>query len=227
MPLAVPNTSGTIPASNAITVHGRAEGSTPATAVDVYVQIEGSNWVMGNAILEQAREVHDLVRRAAQLGIPASAFGVEAMNVRTESGLFSKSTQATYDLVVRLDDMALLPAFLGAISDTRKATLQRLEWRYGDEAQAIESLLAEAAVRATGKARALAAALGIQLGPLLSADDSVTSQPWQPPAPQGFAVPAPARSSKAQATPDFGFAMGHRRRLEAAVVLRFGTGLQG
>jgi uncharacterized protein YggE len=177
-----------------IRVSATERGEVRAHAARIHVTVESERLAFGNAALEASRELADLVRRLRELGVGEDATSVRGVHSSTKSGLLSKETRTVYTIVVRVDDLARLGEYLGAISVHKSAVSSRVEWLYDEHAASAAG--AAAALRvAEAKAQVMARAVGCDLAGLKSASDT-WSMPEVPPAPLLAAAPAQARGEE-------------------------------
>lgn len=143
------------------------------------------------------------------------------MQIAVQSGIFSKSSAATYQLRIRVNQLDAVAGVLGVISAAKQMTLERLDWQYPNDAQEHARLLARATSNGLIKAKAVAEALQQTLGSLLLAQESAFSAPVHE---QSFAGRAPMMMARQRAEPaDLGMQVQQHRRVKCEVRLAFGV----
>jgi uncharacterized protein YggE len=149
--------------SGIIVVELSAEHELEADHVDAVVDVKASAFFTGNAAFANAREVAALVQRMAELGVPATAFSLQAVQAETSEGLLSRSSSALYTVRIRLVDMARVGDVLAALSGLKQATLLELRWGFAREPEARQEWMEALARESVKKARRVAAGLGVAL----------------------------------------------------------------
>lgn len=133
-----------------------------ASHANLYVTIRGSSVVSGNEALKKAREVSQLVEALISFGLSPEAVQLLGVHIETASGVLLKSSSATYRLRVRVEKLEQLAELLDIIASQKNAALERIEWKYPEEA-AGERALASAIAKGKAKAEKVAASLGVKL----------------------------------------------------------------
>ena len=139
-----------------------AWGEIAPSAADVHVTLTSDRFFSGAAALAKAEELRALVTAVTARAIPESAVSLEGVTLDVSSGVFSRSSSATYRVRIHLADTSKLPDVLDAVSGAKKAILSHVAWDYSGS-KTPDSLLTSCAERAAAKARALGAALGVTL----------------------------------------------------------------
>lgn len=188
-----------------------------ASHADLLFTCKGSSLITGQAALTQAREVQRLVGDLKAAGIAED--DIELRNVKAEvsSGIFSKSSSASYSLRARCRQLEQLGDVLAAATEQKNVTLERLEWRYPEGSEAEVAALERCYQAASAKARRLAAALGVELGAVFSARDTVVDSEA---AYQGQ-VDIQLGLYRARATSDSGLEMRHRKEMTYSVTVLY------
>ena len=133
-----------------------------ATHADLFVAVRGSSLVSGDQALKKAKEVNQLVEALSSLGLGSEAIHLQGVHIETSSGTLLKSSSATYRLRIRCEKLDQLAEMLDIVGSQKNATLERIQWKYSEDAareQGLEAALEKAKARA-GK---VAAALGVKL----------------------------------------------------------------
>jgi uncharacterized protein YggE len=133
-----------------------------ATHTDLHVTVKGSSLVGGDAAMKKAKEVSQLVEALVNLGVKEDAVKLQGVNIETSSGVLVKSSSATYRLKIRCEKLDQFAEILDAISSQKNASLNRVEWKYNEDA-ARESGLNLAIEKAKRKAEKITARLGVKL----------------------------------------------------------------
>jgi uncharacterized protein YggE len=133
-----------------------------ASHANLYVTVKGSSVVSGDQALKKAREVSQLVEALTSYGLRPEAIQLLGVHIETESGILLKSSSASYRLRIRVEKLDQLAELLDIIASQKNATLERIEWKYPDEA-ARERALDSAMAKAKAKAGKIATAMGVRL----------------------------------------------------------------
>jgi uncharacterized protein YggE len=133
-----------------------------ASHANLYVTVKGSSVVSGNEAMKKAKEVSQLVEALTRFGLSPDAVHLQGVRIEASSGALLKSSSATYHLKIKSEKLEQLAGLLDIIAEQKNAGLERIEWKYPEEAARERSL--ESAI-AKGKERAekVAASLGVKL----------------------------------------------------------------
>jgi uncharacterized protein YggE len=116
-----------------------------ASHANLYVTVKGSSIVSGNEALKKAREVSQLVEALTRFGLSPESIQVQGVHIETASGTLLKSSSAIYRLKVRIEKLEQLAGLLDILAEQKNTTLERIEWRYPEEAAREQGL--ESAIR--------------------------------------------------------------------------------
>jgi uncharacterized protein YggE len=133
-----------------------------ASYTDLFVTVRGSSFVSGNEALKKAKEVSRLVVELTRYGIPAENINLQGIFIESPSGVLLKSSSATYRLRVCCKKLDQIAELLDIVASQKNAVLERIAWKYPDEAareRGLETALAKAKV----KVERIAASLGVKL----------------------------------------------------------------
>jgi uncharacterized protein YggE len=133
-----------------------------ASHANLYVTVKGSSVVSGNEAMKKAKEVSQLVEALTSFGLSQDAIQLQGVRIETSSGALLKSSSAIYHLKVRSEKLEQLPALLDILASQKNAALNRIEWKYPEEA-ARERGLEAAIAKGKAKAEKVAATMGIKL----------------------------------------------------------------
>jgi uncharacterized protein YggE len=133
-----------------------------ASHANLYVTVKGSSVVSGNEAMKKAREVSQLVDALTRFGLSPEVVQLLGVHIETASGALLKSSSATYRLRVRVEKLDQLADLLDIVASQKNATLERIEWKYPEEA-ARERGLESAIAKGKAKAEKVAAAMGVKL----------------------------------------------------------------
>jgi uncharacterized protein YggE len=209
---------------NRIEVLGEHEEDQAATGVHLHASIEGSSFFTGRAALIKAKELAALVAALAAEGVDASCIDLTGVRVAVQSGIFSKSSAAVYQLRIRLTGLEAIAGVLGVISASKQMTLERLEWQYPNDAKEQARLLACATSNGLTKARAVAEALSQPLGTLLVAQETGANAPAHE---QHLAGAAPLMLARRRMeSAEMGMEVQHHRKVRWEVRLTFAVGVR-
>ncbi|HEY4182093.1 MAG TPA: SIMPL domain-containing protein [Kofleriaceae bacterium] len=174
-------------ASELVTGHVRAAAAT------LHVTLSATKFFSGSAALSKSEELRALADALRRIGLPADAFTLNGATLDVSTGLFSRSSSVTYRAQIRIVDIDMLANVLELVADAKQARLTHVSWDYPTTAPS--ALVTEAATRAAGKAKLLAAALGAELGALHEVRDDVHTEQVQPYLIAGMVMPLGARKS--------------------------------
>ncbi|MBX3729684.1 MAG: hypothetical protein KF858_10910 [Candidatus Sumerlaeia bacterium] len=130
----------------------------------VHLELKGSTLVQGNAALKEVKELADLVKRAAYVGIKPDSFVVHNIQADTSTGLVGKTTVVTYTLRLLLDNVGLVPAAMRAISETKNAGITLTRWEYTQIEQVRNKFICVCLATIMERARLIAESVGARLG---------------------------------------------------------------
>jgi len=133
-----------------------------ASHADLFVTVKGSSVVSGDQALKKAKEVSQLVEALTSFGLSPEAIHLQGVHIETSSGVLLKSSSATYRLKVKCEKLDQLAEVLDIIASQKNATLERIDWKYPEEA-ARERGLEAALAKAKSKADKVARSLGVKL----------------------------------------------------------------
>lgn len=133
-----------------------------ADRADLFVTVKGSSLVSGDQAMKKAKEVSQLVEALTSLGLSPEAVQLVGVHMEGSSGALLKSSSAAYRLKVKCEKLEQLAELIDVIASQKNAALERVEWKYPEDAareKGLEAALEKAKVRA-GK---VAASLGVKL----------------------------------------------------------------
>lgn len=133
-----------------------------ASHANLYVTVKGSSVVSGNEAMKKAKEVNQLVEALTSFGLSPDAVQLQGVRIETASGALLKSSSAIYRLKIRCEKLDQLAVLLDIIASQKNATLERIEWKYPEEA-ARERGLDSAIAKGKAKAEKVATAMGVKL----------------------------------------------------------------
>ena len=133
-----------------------------ASYANLYVTVKGSSVVSGSEAMKKAREVSQLVEALTRFGLSPESIHLQGVRIESASGMLLKSSSASYSLKIKNEKLEQLPELLDILAGQKNATLERVEWKYPEEA-ARDSGLESAIQMGKAKAEKVAAALGVKL----------------------------------------------------------------
>ena len=133
-----------------------------ASHASLFVTVKGSSVVSGHEAMKKAREVSQLVEALTRFGLSPDAVHLQGVRIETASGVLLKSSSAIYRLKIRCEKLDQLADLLDITASQKNATLERIEWKYPEEA-ARERGLESAIAKGRAKAEKIAAAMGVKL----------------------------------------------------------------
>jgi uncharacterized protein YggE len=133
-----------------------------ASHANLYVTVKGLSVISGNEAMKKAKEVSQLIEALTGFGLSLDAIQLQGVRIETASGALLKSSSAIYHLKIKSEKIEQLAGLLDILGEQKNATLERIEWKYPEEAARDRGL--ESAI-AKGKERAekVAASLGVKL----------------------------------------------------------------
>lgn len=186
-----------------------------ANCADLFVTVRGSSLVSGDAAMKKAREVTQLVEALTAAGVSAEAIHLQGVRIETATGALLKSSSAIYRLKVQCDKLDQLAELLDIMASQKNAALERIEWKYPEEA-ARERGWDAVLEKAKWKAGRIAGALGVKLLGVYDFIENVYDEEMPYPA---FAAQAmPMRSAgKAAPEPSLGMEIQHSKTIRVGV----------
>jgi uncharacterized protein YggE len=190
-----------------------------ASHADLFVSVKGSALVSGDAALKKAREVSQLVEALGQAGLPAGAIHLQSVFAESSGGAVLRSSSAIYRLRIRCQELELFAGLLGAITDQKNASLERVEWKYPEQS-ALEGALEKAIQKAGAKAQKIAGALGVDLLGVYSFNENILDQEtFMPHA--IFEAQGKSRAMGVISQPNLGLDIQHSKQVEIRVDLEY------
>jgi uncharacterized protein YggE len=155
-----------------------------ATGAKLHVTVKGSSFFTGQAALKKAKEVAQMVETLKSVGVTEEDISLESVSAHVESGLLSKSSSARYGLKITCGNLETLPDVMGAVTGAKNATLDQLEWDYGDLVDKRTEWIQEVLKRCNAKAATVAGALNTKLVGIHNCNiqNIGYETPWSPPA---------------------------------------------
>ncbi len=101
---------------------------------------------------------------------------VKDVSVKTETGFFNKSSKGTYKIVVRVENLQLIPHALGAIAEQKNCRLNFIEWIFNEDEARVE-VAREALIKAKRKADVMASAVGYKIVGIKNCSDEYVELP--------------------------------------------------
>jgi len=186
-----------------------------ADRADLFVTVRGSSVVGGDQALKKAKEVSQLVEALTSFGLSPEAVQLQGIHFETTSGVLLKSSSASYRLKIRCEKLEQLATLLDVVAEQKNAVLERIEWKYPEEA-ARERGLEAALAQAKSKAAKVVASLGVSL---LGVYDLIENNfDEEAPFPQFAAQAMSARAmSKAAPEPSLGMEIQHSKTITVQV----------
>jgi len=186
-----------------------------ASHANLYVTVKGSSVVSGNEAMKKAKEVSQLVEALTSYGLSPEAVQLLGVHIETESGLLLKSSSASYRLRIKVEKLDQLAELLDILASQKNTTLERIEWKYPDEA-ARERALDSAIAKAKAKAGKVAAALGVKLLGVWDFSENVSDEEMPVPYPAQARVMMKS-SFAAAAEPSLGMDIQHSKTVTVSV----------
>jgi len=186
-----------------------------ASHADLFVTVKGSSVVSGDQALKKAKEVSQLVEALTSYGLSPEAVHLQGVHIETASGVLLKSSSATYRLKIRCEKLDQLAELLDIIATQKNATLERIDWKYPEEA-ARERGLEAALEKAKSKADKIAKSLGVKLLGVYDLIENVYDEemPYPQFAPQALSMKA---RGAAAPEPSLGMDIQHSKTINIGV----------
>jgi len=186
-----------------------------ANRADLFVTVRGSSLVSGDAAMKKAKEVTQLVEALTAAGVSPEAIHLQGVRIETATGALLKSSSAIYRLKVQCEKLDQLAELLDVIASQKNAALERIEWKYPEDAareRGMDALLAKAKLKA-GK---IAGALGVKLLGVYDFIENVYDEEMPYPAFAAQAMPMRA-AGKAAPEPSLGMDIQHSKTIRMGV----------
>ena len=186
-----------------------------ANRADLFVTVKGSSVVSGDQALKKAKEVSQLVETLISFGLSPEAIHLQGVHIETSSGALLKSSSATYRLKVKCEILDQLAELLDIIASQKNATLERMEWKYPEEA-ARERGMEAVLEKVKSKAEKVAKSLGVNLLGVYDFIENIYDE--EMPYPQ-FAAQAMSMKSRGAAAPEpsLGMDIQHGKTINVSV----------
>jgi uncharacterized protein YggE len=182
------------------------------------VTVRGSSVVSGNEAMKKAREVSQLVDALVRFGIPAGNIHLQGVSVETSSGVLLKSSSATYRLRIRCEKLDQIPELLDIISSQKNVLLERIVWKYPEEA-ARARLLEAVIQKAKEKADKVAASLGVKILGVYQFTENAFDE--ETPYPQFQAMAKRASGPAGDTEPSLGMDIQHSKTIQVGVEIEY------
>jgi uncharacterized protein YggE len=186
-----------------------------ADRADLFVSVKGSSLVSGDQAMKKAKEVSQLVEALTSFGLSPEAVNLQGVHIETASGALFKSSSATYRLRIQCNKLDQLAELLDIISSQKNATLERIQWKYPEEA-AREKAMGVALERAKIKAEKVAASLGVKLLGVYDFIENLYDEEMTLPQFAAQAMPMRA-TAKAAPEPSLGMDIQHGKTINVSV----------
>lgn len=148
---------------NLISVAESASRELTADGAEIIVSVSGQSFFTGQQAFKKAKEVSDCIASIVQVGLTEDAISLVSVLTEVETGLLTKSSSATYLLMVKLADIELLGPVLAAISAQKNARMESVNWHYSELENIKQEVLQQAVRSAKSSAEQIAAALNTTL----------------------------------------------------------------
>ncbi len=186
-----------------------------ATHADLHVTVKGSSLFSGDAAMKKAKEVNQLVEALTRIGVKEEAVKLQGVQIESGSGALLKSSSAVYRLKVRCEKLDQFAEMLDVIASQKNASLERVEWKYDDDAVR-ERGLNLAIESAKRKAQQVADSLGVKLLGVYDFIENTFDQ--EAPMPTLYAqTAAKARSASMMAEPSLDMDIQHNKTIHVNV----------
>ena len=202
-----------------IQVSAKQHEEIQAESADLFVSVKGSSLVSSDAALKKTREVKELVEALKKTGIPDQAVNLQSIYAETSSGALLPSSNATYHLRIRCEELEQFSEILGTITTQKNTTIEKIEWKYPDD-PVIEQALEKAISKAESRAKKIAASLGVSLLGVYFFDEEINDQ--EPPSTQvTFGTQGKTRAMGVISQPDLGMEIQHSKTIKVKVSVEY------
>jgi uncharacterized protein YggE len=186
-----------------------------ASHANLYVTVKGSSIVSGNEAMKKAKEVNQLVEALTRFGLSTDAVQLQGVRIETASGALLKSSSAVYSLKIKAEKLEQLAGLLDIIAEQKNASMNRIEWKYPEEA-ARERGLESAIAKGKAKAEKVAASLGVKLLGVYDFIENAFDEE-RPPIPYQAMEMAPMARAKGPAEPSLSMDIQHSKTIHVTV----------
>ena len=159
-----------------------------ARHVDFFLQVKGMSLIVGDAALNKAREVQQLVNELKAIGATDADIKLIGVQADASTGILGRHSSATYSLKAHCDKLETLPDYLGVITSQKNTTVNYLQWDYGDLRDVQLRLLDRCIERANEKAQRIAKGLNVVLIGVHRFTDAISASEGESSAEQGMAM---------------------------------------
>lgn len=182
-----------------ITIRETSTSDVNASGAKLKVNIAGQSFFTGNEAFKKAAEVANLVSALKKLGL--SEDDILLLNVSTEvdSGILTKTSSATYHLLVNCQSITMLGRVLAAISSQKNAKLSAIAWQYSGLEKTKQDLIQTTVRAAKETAHAVADSLEVPLLGIHKLSYDLSGLDTELRVPEGSSYPMRARKAKTAA----------------------------
>lgn len=186
-----------------------------ASHANLYVTVKGSSIVSGNEAMKKAKEVSQLVEALTRFGLSPDAVQLQGVRIETASGALLKSSSAVYSLKIKAEKLEQIAGLLDIIAEQKNASMNRIEWKYPEDA-AREHGLESAIAKGKTKAEKVASSLGVKLLGVYDFIENAFDEE-RPPMPFQAMEMAPMARAKGAAEPSLGMDIQHSKTIHVTV----------
>ena len=119
--------------------------------------------IMGDAALNKAREVQQLVTELKTLGVTDADIKLMGVQADVSTGILGRNSSAKYSLKVHCEHLEAMPDFLSVITSQKNISVNHLQWSCGDLREVQGRLLDRCIERANTKAKRVAQSLQVTI----------------------------------------------------------------
>ena len=149
----------------------RAKAEINAIKAKLHLGITGENVLFGNAAIEKAKEIKELVEKISKIPDFKFTISVKSVRVISQTGWFSKSSKGVYSIVIDCDGIDKIGEVIWQISETANMMISELEWVFDDDGAKME-LIKIAVKKCIDKGNAMVDVSGHQISHINAASDS-------------------------------------------------------
>ncbi len=146
-----------------------------AQHVDFFLQVKGMSLIVGDAALNKAREVQQLVNELKAIGATDADIKLLGVQADASTGILGRHSSATYSLKAHCAKLETMPDYLGVITSQKNTTVNYLQWDYGDLRDIQLRLLDRCIEWANEKAQRIAKGLNVTIAGVYRFTDAIST----------------------------------------------------
>ncbi len=148
---------------NLISIQEAADTNIHATGARLTVCIKGQSFFTGEEAFKKAIEVANCVAELQKCGLSRDRIQLLNVSTEVESGIFTRSSKANYNLLVNCESIEQLGRALAIISSQENSKIVSISWQYTGLEQIKHDLLQIAVGNVKNVAQSIADSLSVKL----------------------------------------------------------------